>query len=176
MGLAIREAGKPISDPHTQARPASIAAQAETHIALDRTEDRQMTRPRACGVLIRNDAILMVLHVEPTRSYWTLPGGALEIGETPAEAVVREFSEETGLCTHVSRLLFTRSYCQTLDGRKIRSPEYIFLVNYVAAASSQMPAVTCVPEGVLRGVAWKSLDEMRNHRQVSAALRALDCD
>ena len=51
-----------------------------------------MTRPRACGALIHNNAILMVRHVEPTRSYWTLPGGGLEAGETPAEAerVLRE--------------------------------------------------------------------------------------
>lgn len=56
-----------------------------------------MTRPRACDALIHNDAILMVQHVEPTRSYWTLPGGGLEAGETPAEAAIREVYEETRL-------------------------------------------------------------------------------
>ena len=49
-----------------------------------------MTRPRACGALIHNKEILMVRHVEPTRSYWTLPGGGVEAGETPAEAAVRK--------------------------------------------------------------------------------------
>lgn len=52
-----------------------------------------MTRPRACGALIQGDMILMVRHVEPTRSYWTLPGGGLEAGETPAEAAIREVYE-----------------------------------------------------------------------------------
>ncbi|MCY0908566.1 MAG: NUDIX domain-containing protein, partial [Sulfobacillus thermotolerans] len=28
---------------------------------------------------------------------WALPGGAVEIGETPSEAVIREVVEETGI-------------------------------------------------------------------------------
>ncbi len=52
-----------------------------------------MAHPRACGALIQGDMILMVRHVEPTRSYWTLPGGGLEAGETPAEAAIREVYE-----------------------------------------------------------------------------------
>jgi ADP-ribose pyrophosphatase YjhB (NUDIX family) len=28
----------------------------------------------------------MVQHREPNRTFWTLPGGAIEPGETPAEA------------------------------------------------------------------------------------------
>lgn len=56
-----------------------------------------MSRPRACGALVQNEAILMVRHVETTRSYWTLPGGGVEAGETLAEAAVREVFEETGL-------------------------------------------------------------------------------
>jgi 8-oxo-dGTP diphosphatase len=34
---------------------------------------------------------------EPSRGLWSLPGGRVEPGETPAEAVVREVREETGL-------------------------------------------------------------------------------
>ena len=35
---------------------------------------------------------------------WTLPGGAVERGESPWEAVVREVEEETGLEVRVERL------------------------------------------------------------------------
>ena len=45
-----------------------------------------MTRPRACGALIHGDAILMVHHVEATRSYWTLPGGGVEAGSQKSKA------------------------------------------------------------------------------------------
>ena len=34
------------------------------------------------------------------------PGGALEAGEAPCEALVREFREETGLVVSVGRLLY----------------------------------------------------------------------
>lgn len=39
--------------------------------------------------------MLLVLHADG--EHWATPGGALEPGETPAEAVVRECREETGL-------------------------------------------------------------------------------
>jgi 8-oxo-dGTP diphosphatase len=34
---------------------------------------------------------------EPLKGHWTLPGGALELGESVTAAVVREVHEETGL-------------------------------------------------------------------------------
>ena len=36
---------------------------------------------------------------------WNLPGGKVELGEAPWEAVIREVEEETGLIVRVERLL-----------------------------------------------------------------------
>ena len=38
-------------------------------------------------------------------SFWCLPGGRVDPGETPMEAVVREVAEETGLCVEMERLV-----------------------------------------------------------------------
>lgn len=61
-------------------------------------------RRRVAAVIVRDGCVLMVRergegpggrHDGP--EYWTLPGGGLEDGEDPLDAVRREVAEETGL-------------------------------------------------------------------------------
>ena len=42
---------------------------------------------------------------------WGFPGGAIELGETPEEAAVREFREETGLDIKVSDIIGIYTDC-----------------------------------------------------------------
>ena len=137
-----------------------------------------MSRPRACAALIHGDIILMVRHVGPARSYWTLPGGGIEAGETPAEAAVREVWEETGIRVRTVRLLWEGVY-----GIGTRSsPEYCFLVEPEEACEERPAFVLgCDPEeaGVraesrlLQGVEWMSLAELTGDAQVARVLMAL---
>ncbi len=58
------------------------------------------------GVVIRDGQVLLVQRAqEPLSGKWTLPGGAVELGETLEEAVVRELREETGLEVRVLELV-----------------------------------------------------------------------
>jgi mutator protein MutT len=54
---------------------------------------------RAAGAAILDDDGRRVLLIQENydRRRWGFPGGALELGETPEEAVVREVREETGV-------------------------------------------------------------------------------
>ena len=52
------------------------------------------------------EGVLLVRRAHaPMQGEWSLPGGAVEIGETLTEALVREVREETGLDVEVGSLL-----------------------------------------------------------------------
>jgi 8-oxo-dGTP diphosphatase len=59
----------------------------------------------------RGDAVLLCRIAGPdiAAGQWTLPGGGLEFGEDPADGVLRELREETGLLGTVGELLGVRS-------------------------------------------------------------------
>ena len=61
----------------------------------------------AFGVLWRADRseILLERRADSPDTGWGFPGGFLEYGESPMQAVVREFKEETGLDVEVVRIL-----------------------------------------------------------------------
>ena len=64
----------------------------------------RLTRLAAYGV-IRRDGRVLLCRVAPGNygaGFWTLPGGGLEFGEGPEEAVLREVEEETGLHARVT--------------------------------------------------------------------------
>jgi ADP-ribose pyrophosphatase YjhB (NUDIX family) len=60
----------------------------------------------AYGVCVNeNDEILLARWLGPNGKRWILPGGGIDHGEHPHDAVIREFMEETGFEIEVLRLL-----------------------------------------------------------------------
>ncbi len=58
------------------------------------------------AVIIAPEGVLLVRRGQPPlMGEWSLPGGAVETGETVAAALLREVREETGLNVHVGPLL-----------------------------------------------------------------------
>ena len=52
-------------------------------------------------VFIEGRVLIIKRRFEPLAGRWSLPGGALEVGETLAEGLAREMKEETGLDVEV---------------------------------------------------------------------------
>jgi ADP-ribose pyrophosphatase YjhB (NUDIX family) len=76
---------------------------------------RRRTRVAAYGLCTRDDEILLARVTSDEPRYWTLPGGGVDHGEDPFDAVVREVTEETGFTVAVERLL-------GVDARSHHSP------------------------------------------------------
>ncbi|MEU6808145.1 NUDIX hydrolase [Streptomyces sp. NPDC046831] len=83
---------------------------------------RQTLRVAAYAVCVRDGRLLLARgRGRDGRPEWTLPGGGLEHGEDPYDAVVREVAEETGYRVEVARLLGVDSLRQALPRRGTRS-------------------------------------------------------
>jgi 8-oxo-dGTP diphosphatase len=119
---------------------------------------------RVCAAIVRDAAILMVRHAHDGRDYWTLPGGGVQPGETPEQAVIRELDEECCVVGTVGARLYE------VDARD--GTEVCFSVEIPSGAT---PQLGCDPElprdaQLLIEVAWRPLAEVADDVQVSRLL------
>jgi ADP-ribose pyrophosphatase YjhB (NUDIX family) len=57
-----------------------------------------------CLIVAASRVLLLRRGIPPQIGRWTFPGGYVDLGETPAQAAVRETSEEVGLDAKLGRL------------------------------------------------------------------------
>ncbi len=80
-------------------------------------------RLAAYAVCIEHGLVLLARYVSPEGdSNWTLPGGRVEHGEDPFDAVIREVAEETGCDAVVERLLGVDSRVIPAAERRVPGP------------------------------------------------------
>lgn len=125
-------------------------------------------RHRVCAALIEEQQILMVELHTPSRTFWTLPGGGVESGETKEQAVMREVLEETHLHITIERQLYEISINQ--------GTETCFLVR--RTLSSSTPRLGIDPElpfdqQELRTVRFRPLRELHDDPQIARLLTLL---
>ncbi len=79
-------------------------------------------RPAAFAVAVRDGKVATAFIRRPDGTYTDLPGGALEAGETDAQAMVREVGEETGLVARPLRLIGRASqFLRTVEGEQVNN-------------------------------------------------------
>lgn len=121
----------------------------------DKEQEFFCRRCRSVAVVTRSGKILMERVFYFGREFFTLPGGGIEEGETPEQAVLRELKEECGLDGTVVRPL-AKLYKE--DG----AAEYSFEVSIPAGHE---PVTGYDPEELaddppLKEVLWMKLSEI----------------
>jgi 8-oxo-dGTP diphosphatase len=121
-------------------------------------------RVAAYAVILRDGRILLTRLAPSVTSeeLWTLPGGGLDHGEDPRDAVVREIHEETGLDVVVGET--ARVYSAHLpgvwrDGRRVDAHALRIVYDGWVPADAPEPQVIEV-DGSTMEAAWKPVGEV----------------
>lgn len=109
-------------------------------------------RIRVAGLLVHADHILLVKH--RNHSYWLLPGGRLDDGESLQECVRREFLEETSLKVRPQGPIFLGDF---LSGTK-HVVDVIFRVT-LANEVEGTPAIQPGSDAGLADVRWFPVED-----------------
>lgn len=88
------------------------------------------------GGYIMNEQRKVLLQRRGDSNKWGFPGGAIELGETPQMAVIREAKEETGLDVEVGKLIGIYTDCNMsyASGDQAQSILIAYSLNVVGGA------------------------------------------
>ena len=136
-------------------------------------------RIAAYALLQRGDEVLLTRMSSRTRipGRWTLPGGGIDHGEDPREALVREVHEETGLTIepgHLADVHSTHFTGPRADGlvEDYHGIHLIFRATITPESHDVEPRVVEV-DGSTDHAAWVPIEEALRLDLLSAARHAL---
>ncbi|MDX9754866.1 MAG: NUDIX domain-containing protein [bacterium] len=109
-------------------------------------------RNRVAVIIVEEDKILLVQHEKHGQTYWLLPGGGVEFGETLEEAAKREMMEEANLTVEMGDLLFL--------SESIPPDQHRHVINYYFPATITGGHLQVGADDVLRDVQWHWIEDL----------------
>lgn len=132
------------------------------------SEERR-PRIRAAVAVVHEGRLLLVQHTKKDKSYWLLPGGGLEWGESLREAACREVQEETGLSVTAGDVLFVSETLAPDDSKHV--------VHLVFSGRLTGGNIVLPDEKRITAVDWFPLPEVPSltlHPPIQAALAKIN--
>jgi 8-oxo-dGTP diphosphatase len=122
-------------------------------------------------VLDERDRVLLVRFEFPTATVWALPGGGVEPGETPLEALRRELHEELGLVdVEVGPHVWSRLHViPFIDGRWDGQRDRVHLVRVPSFEPQPVLSWEQLRAERLHEIRWWRVDEVEAARDVRFA-------
>ena len=120
-----------------------------------------------------NDRLLLICRaVDPARGQWALPGGYMDAGEMPREALRRELEEEVGLDVRVGRLLeiFPMEDPDATTGNRERRG----IVLAFAAEPANDDLITLQSMDDVSAAGWFTVDELPEEIAFSSTRTLID--
>lgn len=112
----------------------------------------KMPRVRVATILPQGDSLLLVRHRKGDKSYWMLPGGGLDYGETFEACAIREIKEETGLDISIERMLYLS---EAICPRGTRHVVNVYMLGRIEGGTLAIPA-----DDVIDAVEFVPLSEL----------------
>ena len=124
------------------------------------------------AVILDGDRVLLVQRgQEPLKGEWSLPGGAVEIGETLEAALAREVREETSLDVIVGPVVEVLESIRRDAGG--RAEFHYVIIDYACRVRSGTPSAA-VRGTDAADVRWVPFDELDRYRLTEAAIRVIE--
>jgi 8-oxo-dGTP diphosphatase len=121
------------------------------------------------AVIVMGRQVLLVRRgTPPLQGQWSLPGGAVELGETLRAAAEREAREETGLLVKAEEIL--EVFDRIIPGEGERPKYHYVLVDFLCRAE---PGATPHAGGDAAEVAWASEGELEKYKLEKPALEVI---